>query len=77
MCFEAAWGWGHSRTRFDQGSLAYLQKLPGSQRVRVSMVTAVVEENRGETDQVICSLVAMDKAKGSVAFIRRGVPEGS
>jgi hypothetical protein len=41
------------------------------------MVTAVVEENRGGTDQVIYSLVAMDKAKGSVAFIRRDVPEGS
>jgi hypothetical protein len=36
---------------------------------------AVVEEKRGEADQMMYSLVALSKAKGSIAFIRRGAPK--
>jgi hypothetical protein len=77
MCFEAACGWGHGRTLLDQDSLAYLREPSGSQRVRVSLVMAVLEVKRGGADEMMYSLVALGKAKGSIAFIRRGAPKGS
>jgi hypothetical protein len=64
MCFEAACGWGHGRTLLDQDSLAYLRELSGSQRVRVSLVMAVLEVKRGGADEMNIRWLSWAKRKG-------------